>query len=123
MSEEAQGLEARPRPEDSAAATTMGLRHPFHTPVFHGTVEIEYKPKRFVLDESTMAHNLDAYGLEVQPEEFVEDLYWRLVELLYPGEASYDEPWEYVPLVVRLEYQPVDLRGNAAHSATLGRMH
>jgi hypothetical protein len=80
----------------------------------HGDLSIEYKPKKHVLDEASIEEIPDHFDLgspqkTVEPEDFVAELYWALIHLLYPSSAYLDEPWERLPLVVEYRYQRTDL--------------
>jgi hypothetical protein len=84
-----------------------------------GDLTIEYKPKKHVLNEVSIENIVDHFDLDspqktVEPEDFVAELYWALVHLLYPSSAYLDRPWKRLPLVVEYKYQRFDLENPEA---------
>jgi len=85
---------------------------------YGGEMNIEYKPERYRLTEDAFAELADEgffvpdyEELEDEPkaERMVSDMYWVLVDLLFPSSSYLDEPWTRLPLVVEVEYSKGDL--------------
>jgi hypothetical protein len=71
----------------------------------YATVIVEYRPRDYVVVEPSIRRLVrNAIGNYDAAEAFVEDLYLGLVEALYPGYEARDEPWEYCPMLVAVEY-------------------
>lgn len=69
-------------------------------------LSVEYKPAEFRIDDrglEPLAGTTLFDGEDRPPEAVVSDLYWALVDLLYPSSAYLEEPWERLPMVVELE--------------------
>lgn len=75
-----------------------------------GRLTVEYKPRDRRLDAVGLAP-LAVEGIpgdDSSIEEFVSDLYWALVDVLYPQSSYLDEPWTVLPLIVELESKTDD---------------
>jgi hypothetical protein len=100
--------------EDGREDETLGSEHQVNLDKnTQGDLTIEYKPKKHVLNETSVEEVADHFDLDspqktVEPEDFVAELYWALVHLLYPSSAYLDRPWERLPLVVEYKYQRSD---------------
>lgn len=69
-------------------------------------LRIEYKPANRCLADGAISY-LVTRGLFETPsaiEGVVSDLYWGLVNSLFPKQTYLDEPWTTLPLVVEVEY-------------------
>lgn len=99
------------RPDDEI---TLGHEHKMAFPQgYGGPLRVEYKPGDHLLPEDAFDALAeegffapDMHELEDRPlvEPLVSDLYWALVDVLYPKHSYLDEPWETLPLVVEIEY-------------------
>lgn len=84
-------------------------------------LRVEYRPDDTVVADSGFMP-LTRGGFFLRGREEVEtvvtDLYWVLVEVLYPGSMYLDEPWDRLPLLVEIEHDAP--RGSMTSVATMG---
>lgn len=103
-------------PEDNV---TLGRAHQISfSQGYHGEITVEYKPDDYRLTEDAFDDLADAgfftptaEELEDEPvaEKVVSDLYWALVDVLFPNSSYLEAPWERLPLVVEVEYGKDDI--------------
>lgn len=87
--------------------------------VLDGELSVEYKPGEYVLDEEALGTFIEAFDdPDIAPEFLVAKVYREIVDSVFPGHAGYDDPWNKVPLVVRLDYERQGDEGD--HSVTMG---
>lgn len=104
---------------DREDAVTLGRKHDIAFPDgYVGSISVEYKPNDYRLTEDSFDGLAEAgfftptsEGLADEPrvEAMVSDLYWALVDVLFPNSSYLDEPWDRLPLVVEIEYGRDDI--------------
>ena len=99
---------------DEEDVVTLGRKHDIAFPHdYGGVISVEYKPDDYRLTEDAfdgLAEEgffdpfYENLGDEPRAEKMVSELYWALVDVLYPQSSYLDEPWNRLPLVVEVEY-------------------
>lgn len=86
-----------------------------------GELSIEYRPRRFVVDENTLdALRGDVLDESRNAEEYIVEVYDVLVDELYPGYSGRDKSWEVTPMVVDFHYSTSPPWDGDDHYASLG---
>lgn len=101
---------------------TLGRSHVVQfTDELRGEITVDYKPSEFRLtedsfDELTLAGFFQEAG---GVETVINELYWALVDVLYPQSSYLDEPWKRLPMVVEATYDREDHSDYFASVGTL----
>ena len=96
---------------------------------YHGELRVEYVPGDYRLAEEGLEPLVPTGFFEPEQvesgapkaaEKIVADLYWALVDLLFPQSSYLNEPWERLPLVVEIRYGYEDLSDYYASLGSYG---
>lgn len=102
--------------EGSDNNLTLGRNHAIPLGEYAGTLSVEYKPNDYRLAEDAFeevgAHIIQnamyVSDGEPRPEHLVDDVFWALVDVLYPEESFSEAVVERVPMLIEYEYSASD---------------